>query len=303
MSPRITPVLKSMAKSFLAAAVSAIGIVFMTGVIVGEERRAEQTASNQWLARDLATQFSVAGSRTLARAQKYGLLSNVEAGSFDGLASREFEIDTSVKAVWMIDFPGESNLLPMARLERPGFDLSEDQTSGIRGLLAEAARNATSVRQIGSGLSAVAVRLGDRPRFIVLMGDDSLFARAAGGPFGEHWMLVQRSQDGTGRVLYESDAGSSATSFPTLSEVERALVEESPSQERAEFSTTIDSASGPFYLSGMQTGMFGVVAIAMTPLDRSIGFTELLAKLALGLVVGITLLSGTVSWLWRIRNP
>lgn len=298
----MSPVLKSMGKSFLVAASCAAGIVFMTGVIVGEERRAEQSAANQWLARDLATQFSAAGSRTLARAQKYGLLANVEAGSFEALASREFEVDTSVKAVWMIDAPGETSLVPLSRLERAGFDLSEDQTNGIRAVLAEAAKNATSVRQVGSGLTAVAVRLGDRPRFIIVMGDDSLFARASGGPLGERWMLVQRTEDGTGRVLYESDADTGEAVFPTLSEVERTLFEESPSQERAEFSTTVESAAGPFYISGMQTGIFGVVAVAMTPMDRSIAFTQYLGKLALGLVVALTFFSGVVSWLWRLKK-
>ncbi len=298
----MSPVLKSMAKSFVVAAICAAGIVFMTGVIVGEERRAEQSSVNEWLARDLATQFSAAGSRTLARAQKYGLLANADAGSFDSLASREFEVDTSVKAVWMIDAPGEASLAPLSRLERTGFDLSDDQANVLKSALSEAARNATSVRQLGAGLTAVAVRLGDRPRFVVLMGDESLFARAAGGPLGERWMLVQRTQDGTGRVLYESDSQEGGVSFPTLSEVERALFEESPSQERAEFSTTIESASGPFYISGMQSGMFGVVAVAMTPVDRSVEFTQLLARLAVGLVVATTFLSGVASWLWRLKK-
>jgi hypothetical protein len=99
-------------------------------------------------------------------------------------------------------------------------------------------------------------------------------------------------------VLYESESalGKSAN-FPSLGDIEHVLIEESPSEERAEFSTTVDSASGPFLVSGMQTGVFGVLAIVMTPIDRSVEFVRLLGQLGLGLVGTITLLSGLVTWL------
>lgn len=299
----MSPVLKSMAKAFVVASVCTFAIVFVAGVVIGEERRAEQASINQWLAKDLASQFSAAGTRSLARAQKFGLLSNVEAGSFSSLASREFEVDTSVKAVWLIDAPGEDNLAPLARLERPGFDLSEEQLRELKSVLAEATQQSTSVRPLGAGLTAVAVRLGDRPRLVVVLGDESLFARASGGPTGERWLLIQRAQDGTGRVLFESESTKEkSASFPSLADIERVLIEESPSQERAEFSTTVDTSSGPFFVSGMQTGLFGVLAIAMTPMDRSVEFLQLLGRLGLGLVGTMTLLSGLVAWLLGLRK-
>jgi hypothetical protein len=297
------PVLIAGLRTFFVAGLSSGALLFAAGVVVGESRSTDLIAINQWLAKDIATQFSVAAGKSLSQAQKFGSLANVEAGSFDTLAVREFEVETSVKAVWLVDAPGSSGVRPVAKLEREGFDVSESQLELVRSLLESALREGTSARDLSGGLSAIAVRLGDRPRMIVLLGEESLFSRASGGPLGEKWMLLQSNEDKTSTLLFESAPSSNVSlEFPNLDEVTRVLMEQTPKQERVEFSTMAQFANGvPFQVSGVQTGVFGVIALAVSPLDRSVGFTGLLGQIAIGVTLMLTALSIIVTML--VRKP
>jgi hypothetical protein len=285
-------------RTFLIAGLSSGVLLLAAGVVVGESRSTDLIAINQWLAKDIATQFSAAAAKSLAQAQKFGSLANVEAGSFDTLAMREFEVETSVKAVWLVDAPGSGGVRPVAKMEREGFDVSESQLELVRLLLESALKEGTSARDLSDGLNAIAVRLGDRPRLVVLLGDESLFSRATGGPLGEKWMLLQANEDKTNTLLFESVPNSNGSSeFLTLDEVTRVVMEQTPKQERVEFSTMVNSAGGvPFQISGVQTGVFGVIALAVSPLDRSVGFTGLLGQIALGVTLILTVLSVLISF-------
>lgn len=286
------PVLLAGLRTLLVAGLSSAAVVLAAGMVVGESRSSDIIAINQWLAKDIATQFSVAAGKLLAQAQKFGSLVNVEAGSFDTLAVREFEVERAVKAVWLVDAPGSGGVLPVAKMEREGFDVSESQRELLRSVLESALTEGTSARSLSGGLSAVAVRLGDRPRLILLLGDESLFSRAAGGPLGEKWMLLQANEDKTNDLLFESLPSSSRNvEFPSFAEVTRVVKEQTPKQERVEFSTLLHSETGaPFQISGVQTGVFGVIALAVSPLDRSVGFTGLLGQIAFGITLMLTIL-------------
>ncbi|MBN8540224.1 MAG: hypothetical protein J0L82_07550 [Deltaproteobacteria bacterium] len=286
------PVLLAGLRTLLVAGLSSAAVVLAAGMVVGESRSSDIIAINQWLAKDIATQFSVAAGKLLAQAQKFGSLVNVEAGSFDTLAVREFEVERAVKAVWLVDAPGSGGVLPVAKMEREGFDVSESQRELLRSVLESALTEGTSARSLSGGLSAVAVRLGDRPRLILLLGDESLFSRAAGGPLGEKWMLLQANEDKTNDLLFESLPSSSRNvEFPSFAEVTRVVKEQTPKQERVEFSTLLHSETGaPFQISGVQTGVFGVIALAVSPLDRSVGFTGLLGQIAFGITLSLTIL-------------
>lgn len=295
------PVLVAGLRTLLIAGLSSGSLLLASGVVVGESRSSDLIAINQWLAKDIATQFSVSAGKLLAKAQKFGSLANVEAGSFDALAMREFEAETSVKAVWLVDAPGSSGVRPVAKMERDGFDVSESQLELVRSLLENALKEGTSARSLSTGLSAIAVRLGDRPRLVVLLGDESLFARASGGPLGEKWMLLQANEDKTNTLLFESlpqvnsrssENSNSSFDFPNLDEVTRTVIEQTPKQERVEFSTMIYTASGaPFQISGVQTGVFGVIALSISPLNQSVEFTGLLGQMALGVTLLLAVLS------------
>ncbi len=288
-------------RTFLIAGLSSGFLLLAAGVVVGESRVSDLISINQWLAKDLATQFSVAASRSLSQAQKFGSLANVEAGSFDALAAREFEVETSGKAVWRVDAPGSSGVHPVAKMERQGFDVSESQLELVRTLLDSALKEGTAARDLSGGLSAVALRLGQRPRMVVILGDESLFSRANGGPLGEKWLLLQTNEDKSNSLLYESlpaqtQRQSQGIEFPTLDDLGRVIFEQSPKQERVEFSTMVQTARGePFQVSGVQTGVFGVIALVVSPLDRSVEFTSLLGQIALGLTVSLTILAMVIS--------
>jgi hypothetical protein len=298
------PILVAGLRTLLVAGLSSVALLFAAGVVVGESRSSDLIAINQWLAKDIATQFSVAAGKLLAQAQKFGSLANVEAGSFDALALREFEVERSVKAVWLVDAPGSAGVRAVAKMEREGFDVSESQLELMRPLLESALMEGTSARSLSSGLSAVAVRLGDRPRLIVLLGDESLFSRASGGPLGEKWMLLQANEDKTNALLFESvPSSTSSIEFPSFAEVMRVVMEQTPQQERVEFSTMLRTDAGaPFQISGVQTGVFGVIALAVSPLDRSVSFTGLLGQIAFGATLILTILSMVLSAILNSRS-
>jgi hypothetical protein len=296
-------VLKSMARTFCVGALCTAGTILMAGIILGDEHRAEQKSMGVWLAKDLASQFSIAAARSLARAQKFGHLSSVESESFGSLAEKEFELETTLQAVWLLDSPGEAELEPLSRLERTGFHLSVDQSRELKVALNEATQQATAIRGLGAGLTAVAIRLGDRPRLVATIGDDSLFSRAAGGPTGQHWLFVQRSLDGRAQVLFESESSNKIdrVHFP-LADLSKVLFSQSPAEERAEYSTTVSSDSGPLFISAFRTGIFDVAAVTVASLDRSYDSLRVLGHLGLGLVVMMTFVTGLISWGRRSMN-
>ncbi len=285
-------VLRPSLLTLLISAFSSLVLVAIVTLVFGETRLTESIQLNQWLARDIASQFSGVATQTLARAQKYGALVRAESGSFDALAQREFEADSSLRAVWVLDATGAGPLRPVAKMERAGFVVEDSQTEGVRRLTDLAIQNGSAMRGVSPGLSAVALKLGDLPRTILLFTDESLFARASGGPWGDKWILMAPSQDRTEAVLSEATSElKEGVEFPSFDEISRLVSAETPAQERGEFSSEIQAANGAaFQVSGVQTGAFGIMAIAVTPLASSFGRVDLLLQIALGVAVSISLL-------------
>ena len=99
------------------------------------------------------------------------------------------------------------------------------------------------------------------------------------------------SHDQTEAVLAEATSEiRTDLAFPSFSEISRLIVAETPAQERTEFSNEITSSGQSFQVSGVQTGAFGVMAVAITPLDVSALGIETLFKVAFGIAIGISLL-------------
>lgn len=290
--------------AFVIAGSSAAAIVFAATVVVGEARLGDAVALNQWLARDIASQFTGVATRSLARAQKFGELVRRESGSFDPQAKREFDLDPNLKAVWILDASGSGPLQPVARLERDGFTLADAaQNENVRRLTDSAIEKGSAAHGISPGLSAVAVKLGDVPRTVVLFSDESIFSRASGGPWGDKWMLMTPSLDRTESVLTEATSElREGIGFPTFDEISRLVTAQNPANERTEFSTEITASSGSsFQVSGVQTGAFGVVAVAVTPLEGLFVSTNLLFKIAAGIAVSIALIVMLIQLL-RLRK-
>lgn len=284
-------VLKPGFLTLVIALLSTSLLVFLASAYFGEARLGDAIALNQWLARDVASQFSGQASRNLAQAQKFGALVRAETGGFDVSAQREFDADIGLKAVWVLDATGSGPLQPIARMERPGFTLQPAQAEIVRRLTDLAIQSGASARGLSSGLSAIAVKLGDLPRTILVFTDESFFSRASGGPWGDKWFLISPSHDQTEAVLAEATSELRAdVTYPDFSEIARLIVAETPAQERTEFSSEIDSNGRSFQISGVQTGAFGVMAVAITPLEESFGPLETLFKIAFGIALGVSLL-------------
>lgn len=262
-------------------------------VIVGEARLEDAVALNQWLARDIASQFSGVASRSLARAQKFGELVRPDSGGFDSSSKREFDLDPSVKAVWVLDASATGPLQPLARLDREGFQVSEVQTENIRGLIDTAIQNGSAAGRIEPGLTVVAVKIGDLPRTVAVFTDESIFSRANGGPWGDKWMLFAPTADKAESVLMEATSElREGTVFPSHDEISRLVTTQNPANERTEFTSELIAASGAaFRVSGVQTGAFGVMAVVVTPLESLFVSTNLLFKIAIGIVIAISLLT------------
>jgi hypothetical protein len=278
--------------ALLIAGLSAAALVLATTVVIGEARLLDAKSLNQWLARDIASQFTGVATRTLARAQKFGDLVRRESGTFDAPAKREFDLDPSLKAIWVLDATGAGPLQPVARLERDGFTLLEAQTESVRRLTDSAIEQGSAAQGITQGLSAVALKLGDMPRTVVLFTDESIFSRASGGPWGDKWMLLAPSLDRTEAVLIEATSQlRESVAFPSFDEISRLVKAQNPAEARTEFSSEMIAANGAaFQVSGVQTGAFGVMAVAVTPLEGISSSASLLFKLAAGIAISISIL-------------
>ncbi len=285
-------VLRPSLLALLIAGTSAAALVAAATVIVGEARLGDAVALNQWLARDIASQFTGVASRSLARAQKFGNLVRRESGTFDAAAQRDFDLDPSLKAVWVLDASGAGPIQPLARLERDGFTISEPQFENIRRLTDAAIASGSAAQGVVPGISAVALKLGDMPRTVLLFSDESVFARANGGPWGDKWMLLSPALDKTEAVLIEATSElRDGTDFPSFDEISRVVTAQNPARERSEFTSEMIATNGAaFQISGVQTGAFGVIAVAVTPLEGLFNSTGELLKIALGIAVSVSLL-------------
>jgi hypothetical protein len=283
-------VLRPSLQALLVAGLASIALAFAVSMLVGEARLNEMVSLNQWLARDIASQFSGVASRALGRAQKFGSLVRRESGTFDAQAQREFDADPTLKAVWILDATGAGPLQPLAKLERDGFNIPEPQVEGVRRLIEAAIQDGSAARGILPGVNAIAVKVGDMPRTVLLFSDESLFSRATGGPWGDKWMLMAPSADRTESLLVEATAElKEGLEFPSFEDVSRFVTNESPSLERTEFAGELASAAGArFQVAAVRTGAFGVTAVAMTPLDNSTNAAT--ANLAMRLAIGIAIM-------------
>lgn len=297
-------VLRPSLMTLIIAGLSTAAFVFIVSVVMTERRLDDLVSLNQWLARDIASQFSGVAAKSLVRAQKFGELVKKESGSFDASAQREFDADPSLKAVWVLDAVGAGPLQPIARLERDGFTVAETQTETVRRLSEVAIQQGSAARGIAPGVNAVALKLGDIPRTVLLFFDEALFARANGGPWGDKWLLMAPSADRTESVLVEATSElRDATNFPTFDEISRLVTAQTPAQERSEFTTEILASNGhSFQVSGVQTGAFGVIAVAITPLGNTVNSMGLLVKVAVGVTLSLTLLVMFLLML-RYRKP
>lgn len=295
-------ILKDGLRTLLVSGLSTGILIFFVSVLSREAKLTELLQINQWLARDIASQFTGAASRTLIQAQKFSAWVQPESGSFDSRAQNEFDNDLSLKAVWVVDIGGIGPLQPLARLDRGTFQIDESVTERLRGLLDVTLKNGAAAQGVTPSLNAVSIMTGDRPRAVVLFFDESFFSRASGGPFGDKWYLLAPSADKTESVLVEA-TGELRTDieYPSFNEIAAFVTSETPAQERAEFSREVIASSGDrFQLSGVATGAYGVVAVVVTPLSEPILEMPLLLQLALGISVAITALV----MLWKvIRAP
>lgn len=291
-------------QAFVIAGLAVAGLMLAVSVVVGEARLSEAVSLNQWLARDIASQFTGVAARELARAQKFGELVRRESGSFDQLAQKEFDLDPSLKAVWVLDAVGSGPVQPLAKLEREGFKIAEAQSESVRRLTDLAIEHGSSARGILPSLNAIALKLGDMPRTVVLFFDESLFSRASGGPWGDKWLLLGPSPDRTEAVLAEATSElKEGTVFPSFDEISRLVTAQNPAQERAEFTSEMIASNGAaFQISGVQTGAFGVVAVAVTPLENAFSSTALMVKLAVGIALTIAFVVMLIQTLRFRRN-
>ncbi len=285
-------VLRPSLMTLLIAGTSAAALVAAVTIIVGEARLGDAVALNQWLARDIASQFIGVASRSLARAQKFGDLVRRESGTFDPAAKRDFDLDPSLKAIWVLDASGAGPIQPLARLERDGFTIAEPQFENVRRLTDAAIANGSAAHGIVPGISAIALKLGDMPRTVLLFSDESIFARANGGPWGDKWMLLSPALDKTDAVLIEATSElREGTNFPSFDEISRLVTAQNPARERSEFTSEMVAGNGAaFQVSGVQTGAFGVIAVAVTPLEGLFVSTGQLLKIALGIAVSLSIL-------------
>lgn len=278
--------------TFLLTGTACIILVFIVSMVIGESKMNDVIALNQWLARDIASQFSGVAGRMLSRTQKFASFVRAETGTFEAGAQKEFETDSSLKAVWVLDATGAGPLQPLAHFQRDGFSVNEVQTEIVRRLVDAAVLQGAAARGVAPGLSAVALKVGDMPRTVLLFFDEAIFARANGGPWGDKWLLLAPSADRTEAVLVESTSElRDGVEFPSFDEISRSVTSETPTQERSEFTTEVVAASGgTFQVSGVQTGIFGVMAVAVTPLENSFAEISLLLKLAVGVSLSFSLL-------------
>ncbi|CAN5703488.1 hypothetical protein BH10BDE1_BH10BDE1_02440 [soil metagenome] len=287
-------VLKPSLQALIVAGLAATALAFGVSMLASETRLNEMVSLNQWLARDIASQFSGVASQALGRAQKFGALVRRESGTFDAGAQREFDADPLLKAVWILDATGSGPLQPLAKIERDGFTIAEPQVEGVRRLIEAAIRDGSAARGIIPGVNAIALKVGDMPRTVLLFSDETLFSRASGGPWGEKWMLMAPSADRTESVLVEATSElKEGVQFPSFEEISRFVTSQSPTEERSEFSSEIVAASGSqFQISGVRTGAFGVIAVAVTPLENSAraANVSLAMRLAMGIAIALSLL-------------
>jgi len=297
-----TWIIKDGLRTLMVSSLSTGLLIFFVSVLSSEAKLSELLQINQWMARDIASQFTGAASRTLAQAQKFGAWVQPESGSFETRAQSEFENDLSLKAVWVVDIGGVGPVRPLARLDRGGFEIDEKAGESVRRLLDIALKNGAAAQGISPSLNAVAIKSGDRPRAVVLFFDESFFARASGGPFGDKWYLLAPSADKTESVLVEALSElRTDVEYPSFDEIAAFVASETPAQERTEFSREVTASSGDrFQLSGVATGVYGVVAVVVTPFSAPVLDTPLLIQIALGISLAITLL--TVLWK-MLRSP
>lgn len=279
---------------FFVSLIVTAGLVIAGSVLVGEVRMDDAIQLNQWLARDIASQFSAQGARYLAKAQRYGALTRMDRSGFDTAAEREFAIDTTdggdipLQAIYLYD-AGAAN--PLAKLEKPDAAPTADRALAYGELAEGAIRDGVGVESYPEGMTAFALKLGDAPKVLVMITSEPLIARASGGPRGEKWMLLAAGPKTPPKILREATAERiSHSEFPNLDDVRKFFAAENPAGERTEFSHDYTTDAGvSFRLTGIQTGVFGVTALAISPVDNSFTFLATLAQIGIGISIAVAL--------------
>lgn len=290
----VSRTLRAFLTVFPAVFLASIAIAFSSYVVLGEDSVSRVKGASQWLAKDLAQQFTFQAGRALTLVTRLGERTVLSSQSGASLLSpdmrRDLENDPHVHALYLFEGPSER---PIAKIEKDGLTLRPEQLARLKPTLEAALRSGRSfagakdlrVDGAGStGVSILAVRLGDTPRVLVLTFDETLFSRPIGGPLGEQWLLMTedrsvlvRSQD-EGAGLLESEISALAQT-------------QNPTGDRADWSKEFLSPSGRKYqIDAVQTGLFGVTAIVTAPMSESSKAIQTLLYLSLGISTTITLL-------------
>lgn len=304
---------------FLLLVVATAATAFMAMVVVGEDNLHELKAGNQWLVRDLAQQFSQQSAKSLQLLNRIGTMlvasgSGDDGGTVGGVSTfssevrREFELDSSIKGLYLYD---PSSAEPLSRLEKPGMVLAAGANAGttassatgnsatgnsatgnsatkiaLKELVDQTVQKVQGLRLIGAGLSAMAVRLGELPRVLVLVFDGAAMMKADGGPNGEKWMIL--ADDRTALFEGQADAG---VSYPPTAEIAEISKSENPAGERSEWSKEWQATNGSMYqIDAIQTGFAGVSALALVPIDQSSKYLPFLLQMSLGVSFLLTAL-------------
>lgn len=284
---------------FLFLVVATVLTSFIAMVVVGEDRLLDLKAGNQWLVRDLAQQFSREIGRSQQLLSRTGTMlvgaGGVEAtgvSTFSSEVRREFDLDSGMKGLYLYDPSSDE---PLSRLEKPGTVMSPDARGLLKAAVDRAVEGTQSLRSIGAGLTAMAVRMGELPRVLVLVFDGSAMMKADGGPNGEKWMILSDDRS----ALYEG-TGEGTNEFPSLTEVAEISKAENPAGERAEWSREWQAANGSVYqIDAIQTGFSGVMALSLVPIDQASRYLPFLMQMSVGLSF---LLTATLFIILQIRN-
>lgn len=284
---------------FLLLVIATVLTSFMAMIVVGEDRLLDLKAGNQWLVRDLAQQFSREVGRSQQLLSRTGTMlvgaGGAEASgasTFSPEVRREFDLDSGMKGLYLYDPSSDE---PLSRLEKPGTVMSADARSLLKSAVGQAVQGTQSLRSIGAGLTAMAVRMGELPRVLVLVFDGSTMLKADGGPNGEKWLILSDDRS----ALFEGQ-GEGTRAFPSTTEVAEISKAENPAGERAEWSREWQAANGSVYqIDAMQTGFSGVSAVSLVPIDQSSRYLPFLMQMSLG---ASFLLTAAVFLLRQIRT-
>lgn len=283
---------------FLLLVVATVMTSFVSMIVVGEDRLLTLKAGNQWLVRDLAQQFSSGVGRSQQLLSRTGTMLVGSGGAegsgistFSAEVRREFDLDSGMKALYIFD---PSSNEPLSRLEKPGAVMTAEARSLLKAAIDQALQGSQSLRSVGAGLTAMAVRLGEIPRVLVLIFDGSSILKPDGGPNGEKWLILSDDRS----ALFEGKS-EETREFPSATEVVEISKIENPAGERSEWSREWQASNGSMYqIDAMETGFSGVSAISIVPIDSASRYLPFLMQMSVGLSFLITTV---FFFFWQMR--